>query len=371
MSRINVEFEAPKAIKKILVSGPGLIGQKHIEMIQNHPRLEIGAIVSPNGIDSSLDQKLFHSCYDSMEQALESKSIDGAIISSPNEYHFEQALNCIKRQLPVLIEKPLTDNLRDAQSIVEIAKQYNSPVLVGHHRTYSSLLSHAKKILASKDFGQLIGVQGSALFFKPDDYFQKGPWRTKIGGGPLLINLIHEIGVMRYLCGEIETVSALASNATRNFEVEDTAVINFTFDSGALGSFIISDAAASNRSWEQTSGENPSYPTYPQQSCYHFAGTKGSLDFPNMKFRHFSDDVQPSWWEAFKEQDLAFSRNDPLEEQLNHFINVIEGRSQPLVSAEDGYQNMLVLEALRISIETGNLISIKDIYQNDYNANLI
>lgn len=253
---------------------------------------------------------------------------------------------CIARGVPVLVEKPLTDRLDSAARLAAVSEASGVPVLVGHHRSYSPLLQVARRFLASDDFGTPVSVQGSALFYKPAAYFDDGPWRARRGGGPILINMIHEIGILRLLFGEIGSVTARLSSATRGFEVEDSAAMTFAFENGAVGAFVLSDVSASSKSWEMTAGENPAYPFFPDQDCYHFAGTTGSLDFPSMRFRTYRRRSERSWWSAFEEGRLDVTRCDPLETQLAHFIDVLRGRAVPRVSARDGYLNMVVLDAI-------------------------
>src|SRR5208283_1012449 len=102
-----------------------------------------------------------------------------------------------------------------------------------------------------------------ALFYKPDSYFDEAPWRRQQGGGPIMINMIHEVGNLRAMVGEIVAVQAFASNTTRALEVEDTVIIGMRFANGALVAFLLSDTAACSKSWEQTSRENESYATSP------------------------------------------------------------------------------------------------------------
>jgi predicted dehydrogenase len=105
-------------------------------------------------------------------------------------------------------------------------------------------MEKAQKLVRSGRLGRLVAVMGSATFFKPDLYFAEGPWRSQVGGGPILINMIHEVHNLRMLCGDIVAVQALASNAVRGHVVEDTVSISLRFSNGALGSFLLSDTAA-------------------------------------------------------------------------------------------------------------------------------
>lgn len=342
-----------------MISGPGLIGKQHARLVRARQDCVLAAIVAPPVDENrAFAAELGTKFYTDVDQALQAEVIDAAIISSPNVWHYRQALSCIRKGIPVLVEKPVTDEIDDARKLADLADAAKVPVLVGHHRTYSPLLDAASSFMNSPRFGRLVAVQGAALFYKPEQYFKDGEWRTRKGGGPILINLIHEIGLMRHFCGEIKKVMAVASHKARGFEVEDTVGITFEFVNGAIGNFLLSDTAASNRSWEMTSGENPAYPHDTSGNCYHFAGTNGSLDFPTMKARYYATGTDRSWWNSFEFEKIAFTPADPLELQLQHFTEVVRSGVRPLVSARDGYQNMLVVQAITQSIESGAVVEL-------------
>jgi predicted dehydrogenase len=343
----------------LVVVGPGLIGKQHIRLISENSRCELCAIVAPDHVANheiaqAQGVPLFHSLGD----CLRAKTVEGVVISSPNEFHAEQASQCIRAGIPVLIEKPITVSVAEGEALVALAEQNHAKVMVGHHRAHSPLLSLARTVISDGRLGRLVTVMGSAQFSKPGHYFEDGPWRREPGGGPILINLIHEIGNLRSLCGEITAVQALSSSAVRRFPVEDTVTINLSFANGALGTFVLSDTAASAMSWEQTSRENPSYPTYADEDCYMIAGTTGSLAIPTMRLKYYGANTEPSWWTPFHEEVLETRREDPLTRQLEHFTQMIEGRCEPLVSAADGLRNLMVTEAVRRAAATHQTVYV-------------
>jgi predicted dehydrogenase len=341
------------------VVGPGLIGKKHIELIIKNSRCKLVSIVAPFTDENvSIARSFDTPLYKDLASMFSALKVDGVIVASPNIFHVQHATECIHRAIPVLVEKPISHSFQDGLALMGLVENYKAKLLVGHHRTYSSIISVAKKIINEGKLGKIVAVTGSALFFKPDQYFLDGPWRSESGGGPILINLIHEIGNLRELCGEIVSVQAMTSNKIRNYAVEDTAVINFRFESGALGTFILSDTASSARSWEQTAGENLSYPNYKDENCYTVSGTNGSLAIPTMHMKYFRCNDERSWWKPFVEEQIYYERRDPLEEQLNHFIKVIEGVEEPKVTAFDGLQNLKIIEAIYKSSTSEKTVSV-------------
>jgi predicted dehydrogenase len=259
--------------------------------------------------------------------------------------------------VPVLVEKPVGDTVEGATRLVEAAEAAGVPLLTGHHRNYSPIMAKAREIVQSGVLGPIVAVVGTALFHKPDDYFDVGGgWRRQPGGGPILLNLIHEVNDLQSLVGDVVRVQATTSNATRGFPVEDTAAMVFTFADGALGTFLLSDAAASPRSWEQTSQENTSYATHPDEDCYHLAGTRGSLSVPTMRVRVYPG--TRSWWEPFDTSTVALDRSDPLANQVEHFAAVIRTEAEPICTGRDGLTSLLVVEAVVQSARTGQAVDL-------------
>jgi predicted dehydrogenase len=326
------------------VAGAGAMGRRHVEVVARCADCRLTALVDPApaaaGIACAANVPLF----DSLDDLFAREKPDGVIVATPNRMHAEHALACVAAGIPALIEKPLADSVEAARRVCEAGESANVPLLAGHHRQHNPLMAKAVEIVKSGTLGGIVAVTGTAMFYKPDSYFEEGPWRREPGGGPVLINLIHEIGNLRALCGEIAAVQAMTSNARRGFPVEDTAAITLEFAQGALGTFLLSDTAAAVQSWEQTTGENPDYARDATEDCYLVVGTRGSLAFPTLRVCRF--DGTPSWHTPMRAETIAAPTADPLDAQLRNFCDVIRGRSRPVVTARDGLENLKVVDAI-------------------------
>ena len=342
----------------LAVAGAGVIGRAHMAVIAQNPNCKLSAIVDPATPAQQLAAEQGVAWYDTLDELLAASRPDGVILATPNALHVSQALQCMAAGVPVLVEKPMAHTVADAQTLVQAAEAQHAKVLVGHHRAHSPIMSQAQEVIASGRLGRLVSVMGSALFFKPDSYFAEAPWRSQVGGGPVLINLIHEIHNLRMLCGDIVEVQAMCSDDVRGFEVEDTAAINFRFASGVLATFLVSDTAASARSWEQTTQENPAYASYDDEDCYVIAGTMGSLSVPTMRLKTYAQADDRSWFKPFQSSTLELQREDPLALQMAHFVDVIQSNATPRVSARDGLQNLLVVEAIVKAAQTQQTVRL-------------
>ncbi|MFC5521664.1 Gfo/Idh/MocA family protein [Polaromonas jejuensis] len=349
-------------IFQLAVAGAGLIGRRHIELLQANPRTRLCAVVDPMPASVALAASLGVPHFESLEALFAVQKPDGVILATPNHLHVPGALSCARHGVPAIIEKPVADSLEAGQQLADALGRSPVPMLVGHHRRHSSTLQLARRAIQSGQLGRVVTVMGSAQFYKPDSYFEQGAWRKEAGGGPILINLIHEMDNLRYLCGEVTSVHAVASNAVRQFAVEDTVVMTLQFGSGALGTFTLSDTVASPRSWEQTSGENTAYPRYPSEDCYFIAGTRGSLAVPTLRTWTYAEGgKEPGWWTPFVESTLALEAVDPLAAQLDHFCDLIAGKAAPIITVADALQSLRTVEAVRRSIATGHTVALQDV----------
>jgi predicted dehydrogenase len=340
---------------QLAVLGAGLIGKRHIEHIVAEPEAELYAVVDPSPIGQEIASARGVKWYADFASMMVSGRPDGVIVATPNQMHVANGLAAIAAGVPALIEKPLADDIVGGVKLVEAAEKAGVPLLTGHHRRHNPMIQRAKAIIDQGRLGQIVTVHGFFWLMKPDDYFDLS-WRREIGAGPVLLNLIHDIDLLRYLCGEIEAVQAFQSSAVRNYPVDETTVVILKFANGALGTMNVTDTVVAPWSWEHTTGENPDYP-HTDQTCYQIGGTYGSLSVPRLEL--WTNGARRGWWEPFKIERHVAADEDPLRLQIRQFCRVIRGEEKPLVSGREGLMTLKVVDAVKHAADSGVLVRIE------------
>lgn len=328
---------------RIALLGAGLIGREHAQLLSRTPGTDLVAIADPSDVAKAVATTYGAQYFADFRTMLDRVKPDGAIIALPNALHADAAIACIERGIPSLVEKPVADTLEAAMRIVDMSERENVAVLIGHQRRHSPDIAKAREMIAAGALGRLVAVNAMWMADKPDSYFDAA-WRRQPGGGPLLINLIHDIDCLRFICGEIDEVMAFTSNAARGFEVEDTASIGIRFTSGALGTLLMSDVAVSPYNWDTAAGQALYFPHQPE-NAYFFSGTSAALALPMMDlWRHETEDGH--WQEPLLKRHVTLDGSRAYENQLSHFIDVIANGAKPLVSARDGMMTLATIEAI-------------------------
>ena len=171
----------------IAIIGYGLVGKRHAEAIEEYPNANLSSIVendsnSLEGLNENTNLKIFTE----INELIEKDKPDGVIIATPTPLHVNQAMTLIESGIPVLIEKPISVESKDAISLVKKADKLDIPVLVGHHRRHNSIIQKAKEILGKGLIGEIRSVQTTSWFYKPNEYFNIAPWRKKLEQGLFL-----------------------------------------------------------------------------------------------------------------------------------------------------------------------------------------
>jgi predicted dehydrogenase len=345
----------------IAIIGGGLIGPRHAQSILKNPSANLIALVDPASHGPQTAASLNTTHYSSISSLLSSPHRpDAAIIYTPNSTHVPLSLELIAAGIHVLVEKPISTNIQSGLNLIDAAKKQGVKLLVGHHRRFNPYLVAAKQALDTQSLGKVIALQGIWCLKKLDEYYNGiGEWRRSgESGGVVLINLIHEVDLLQYLLGPINFVSAIPAMNTRSFDAEEGAAILLRFQSGVVGTFILSDAAPSPWNFEGGTGENPIIPKVGEEEAaggfYRFMVTEASMSVPDLT--RWSG----KWNEPLKREQLEVDTSRvPFDLQVQHFVEVVMGVAEPNCTGEEALSAMVVCEAVKRAMDTGAGVSIE------------
>lgn len=240
---------------RIALIGAGNMGRQHYHRLQRIAGARLCAVADPQGQAFAADAGV--PWFGDHRRLLEEARPQAAIVANPNNLHVATALDCLAAGVPLLLEKPVGVQLDEVSELVAVARRSGVPLLVGHHRRHNPLVVRARQLIAEGALGRLLSVTALWQLKKPDSYFEVA-WRREPGAGMLLTNLIHDLDLLRHLCGEVREVQALAGNAIRGLPNEDNVALLLRFANGALGSLTGCDAAAAPWSWSWPPGRTRS-----------------------------------------------------------------------------------------------------------------
>ena len=281
--------------------------------------------------------------------------VDGVVISTPTVLHHKNALSALDLGFDVLIEKPISANVSQAEEIKKLANKKKCMVLVGHQRRFNPLVIKAKEIISENKIGIVVGLSGVWALRKDKEYFAPD-WRKKITAGPVITNLIHDIDYLRFIFGEILEVFAYASNKVNNFEKEDILSVNFKFESGILGNFLITDSGTSPWAWETGTKENIHLPHLSENNL-RIIGTDGSLEFPNLIIWKYKIGGK-NWKNELEKVYIECETVDPYISQIEHFTDVICRKVKPITDASEGKQNLKIALSILESSKKNCIVKI-------------
>ncbi len=341
----------------LAVAGGGAIGRRHAAYARGLPDFDVVGVADPDAGAQAHAREQGFPAFGDVARMLDAARPQAVVVATPTPLHEPVAVACLERGLPVLIEKPVAPDVAAARRIAGVARSSGAHALVGHHRRHNPLLVAARDFIASGALGRVVSVAAVDLRRKPDAYYAQA-WRREAGGGPMLINGIHDVDCMRFLCGEIATVTAMTACDERGFTVEDRAAVIIAFANGALGTLALCDAVQAPWAWEIVSGEEPDYP-HEREDCYLIGGTLGALAVPTLV--HWRNERGGGRGDPFVRRVLDHRPANPWIEQLRHFAAVVRGEAEPAVAVDDAARTLAAALAVARSARAGAAVRVSDL----------
>ena len=224
---------------KFLIAGLGSIGRRHLRNLRALGQEDI--ILYRTHQATLPDAELGDlPTYTELSLALGEKP-DGVIVANPTALHLEVAIAAAKAGAALFIEKPVSDNLAGLGKLQSALSLSLKPAMVGFHFRFHPVLNQVKTLLESGQLGKPLSARAHWGEYLPgwhpwEDYRRSYAARADLGGG-VVNTLSHPLDYLRWLLGEVETVSAWTAKLSQlELDVEDQADILLRFVGGAVAS---------------------------------------------------------------------------------------------------------------------------------------
>jgi len=240
------------------IIGVGNMGSGHLRNVAEGkcPKVEVTAVadINPEKLDSALKIEPSVRCFDSAEKLLDSGLVDAALIAVPHYGHPVYAMECFKRGIHVLTEKPAGVSAKSVREMNEAADRSGVKFAIMFNQRTDPLYRRAREIVASGALGQpkrLVWIITN--WYRTQSYYDSGSWRATWngeGGGVLLNQAPHNLDLWQWIFGMPKRVRAFCSvGKYHNIGVEDDVTIYGEYENGATAVFISStgEAPGTNR----------------------------------------------------------------------------------------------------------------------------
>ncbi|MFI8523380.1 Gfo/Idh/MocA family protein [Promicromonospora sukumoe] len=163
--------------------------------------------------------------------------VDVVAICTPSGTHAALALAALEAGRHVVVEKPLALDAGDALRIARAAHERGLTVSMISQRRLEAEHVALKRALDDGALGELRLAMTHVHWHRDDAYYRSAGWRstTAQGGGSLMNQGVHNVDLLRWLCGPVDSVTAQSGTLAHEIEAEDTTVATLRFASGALG----------------------------------------------------------------------------------------------------------------------------------------
>ncbi len=231
---------------KYALIGCGRIATNHIKAVLNNGLDFVAACdLLPDAIEKilalhGLKDNLSIARYTDYKKMLaDHPEIELVAIATDSGAHAEIALHCIDKGVNVIIEKPMSMSMKDAEEIIKRSQEQGVKVSVCHQNRFNIAVQEMRHALEAGRFGRLSHGSINVRWNRGVQYYDQASWRGKWAsdGGCLFNQCIHGIDLLRWMMGdEVEEVYGVTKQQFHDYlECEDVGMAVVKFKNGAIG----------------------------------------------------------------------------------------------------------------------------------------
>lgn len=313
------------------VIGVGNMGRHHARVYSQIDRVNLVAVADPdrkNGQD--IAHKYGCRYYDDYREMLTKEKIDAVSSAVPTSLHKTVALFCIRKGIPILIEKPIADSAQAAREIIRLSKKLNVPICIGHIERFNPAIQKLKELIDEDRFGRIISINSKRV----------GLFPPQIKDTDVIVDLaVHDIDICNFLIGRhCTTVSARAGMAlnSKRFDYADIILGYNGIDVTIQVNWI----------------------TPVKVRALSLTGTKGyaEINYLNQTLKIYKSNYEKTFdsygdyivkFGTPEAEELNLSGAEPLRMEIENFIDHVRTGNSNVVTARDGLNSLMI--ALRAS----------------------
>jgi predicted dehydrogenase len=326
---------------RIGLMGVGFIGNVHIESLKKIPEVEVTAVASSK-LETAQQFARAHAiphAFGDYHQMLARDDVDAVVVGIPNYLHVDAVVSAAKAGKHILCEKPFAKTIEDAEQMLAVVRDCNVKLVYGEMLCFAPKYVRAKRLVDEGALGQPFLVKHHEEHFGPHM-----PWFWDVersGGGVLLDMGCHSIEFARWILGKPAVKSVTAQMGTfvhkDKTRGEDHSICMVEFEGGVL--------AVLENSWAKTGGIDDRCEIYGTQG-----NTSCDLIHGNALITHSQVGYGYAVEKAETTQGWTFTGfeenwNYGFPQEMQHFVNVVQGKEQPIETGEDGLEVLKVIYA--------------------------
>ena len=341
------------------IIGMGNMGSGHLRSIMKgeSPRITVTAFadIVREKLDKASEICPSAKAFDNAEEMLDSGLIDAALIAVPHYDHPKLAIECFKRGIHVMTEKPAGVYTRQVREMNDAAKAANVKFGIMFNQRTNPIYAKAREIVRSGQLGErkrLVWIVTN--WYRTQAYYDSGSWRATWngeGGGVLLNQAPHNLDLWQWIFGMPVSIRAFCTvGKFHNIGVEDDVTIYGEYENGATAVFI------------STTGEAPG------SNRLEISGTKGKLVLEDgkLKWWKLKEDERVTCfnckdgfvWPESDYEDFTAEEPDGHPLILNNFADAILDGAELIAPGEEGLNSLSISNAAYVSSWTDSKADI-------------